>query len=131
MKKLYYLLFYKLYLFWKDISDDKLSDWKASIIIDCTEALILFEFFIWWSIYTKTNYDFSKYWLIIPAIGIAITNYFIFQHHDKWKQYEQEFVNHTRKNKIVTSWLVVFVFAIIIASLIFTFYRMSLIDWSK
>lgn len=33
MKKLYYLLFYKLNCFFKTISDDSWSDWKAGKFI--------------------------------------------------------------------------------------------------
>ncbi len=131
MKKAYYLLFYKLYSFFKSISDDGFADWKALIIVSGSQVILIIELLVWWALLTKSFADFSKYWLIIPVFSITILNYYIFLEKDRWKAYAKEFKQYPKRKSKVIGWLV-FVFLLsILSSLIFAFYQMSLIDWSK
>lgn len=131
LKKALYLLFYKIYHFWESVSDDNWSDWKTLVVIGKIQILLLTEFYVWWTIITKKDVDFSKYWLIIPVFTIAILNYYYFLHNNQWKDYEQEFRQYSKVRSKFLGWLV-FLFLIgVLGSLIFAFYQMSLIDWSK
>jgi carbon starvation protein CstA len=131
MKKAYYLLFYKLYRFWEAVGDDNWSDWKALVIIGGCQALLLIELLVWWTVITKVGADFSKYLLIVPGLFIAVMNYYVFLHNDHWKVYEAEFKSYSsRKNRIINLSVLMFIL-LVIGSLIFAFYKMSLIDWSK
>jgi hypothetical protein len=131
MRKLYYLLFYKVSSFFKHASDDGLADWKAIVIIGGAQVLLLVELMVWWTVITKIGIGISKYWIIVTGLFIAISNYYIFLYKERWTEYEEEFKNYSKQKSILISWIV-FLFLIgIIASLIFAFYQMSLIDWSK
>ena len=68
MKKAYYLLFYKLYRFFNAISKDGWEKTKALIVINAICALLLIELLVWWTLIFKSNFNFSKYWFIIPAV---------------------------------------------------------------
>ena len=134
MKKAYYLLFYKIYSFFKSISDDGWADWKSYVIIGGSQGLLIVEFYVWCDIIFKNrNIEFSNpYKVVIPlAIFIAVINYYIFLQDDKWREYEEEFKNYTKKKSSIVGWLS-FLFLIgVLSSLVFAFYQMSLIDWSK
>lgn len=132
MKKIYYLLFYKIYKFFKSISDDGWADWKAFVIIGAAEMILCVELLVWWTIVTKTGVKISKYWLAVPTgLFISVFNYYLFLHHDSWKTYEEEFKSYSRTKSIILGWIIFLILSTIIVSLIFAFYQMSLIDWSR
>ena len=131
MKKLYYLLFYKLYRFWKTVSDDNWSDWKSSLVISCIEMLLIIELIIWWTIATKIIIEVPKVLLAVIAILITIVNNNIFFSNDRWRNYEIKFKSYSKQKSKLSGWLV-FLFLIgVLGSFIFAFYQMSLIDWSR
>jgi hypothetical protein len=131
MKKLYYLLFYKLYRFWKTVSDDNWSDWKSSLVISCIEMLLIIELIIWWTIATKIIIEVPKVLLAVIAILITIVNNNIFFSNDRWRNYEIKFKSYSKQKSKIAGWLV-FLFLIgVLGSFIFSFYQMSLIDWSR
>ncbi|GIV29536.1 MAG: hypothetical protein KatS3mg028_0602 [Bacteroidia bacterium] len=41
IKKAYYLLFYKIYRFYKSMEDDGFADWKAKLVIEILHIFIL------------------------------------------------------------------------------------------
>lgn len=131
IKKAYYLLFYKVYRFWEAISYDSWSDWKAYVIISCTEMLFLVELIVWWSVATKMSFDVSKVWLTVIGLIISIINYNLFLSNDRWKEYEAEFKNYSKQKSRIAGWLSFMFLVGVLSSLIFAFYQMSLIDWSK
>lgn len=133
-KNAYYLLFYTLYRLFKSLSEDGWEAWKALIVISGLQGLLIVEFYTWCDIIFKNNnLEFSSPRIVITLLAIVITvfNYYALLHHGRWKKYEEEFKHYSdEKNKVIN--LSVFLFIIIVlGSLIFAFYQMSLIDWSK
>ncbi|HEY2580513.1 MAG TPA: hypothetical protein VGI43_01825 [Mucilaginibacter sp.] len=102
--KAYYYLFYKLYRFWENISIPKfMSDWKAELSIDVIEIFLGLSGIAYYTIVSKKWIDFgnNKYIIFIYILFIALPNYFIFHHKDKWKKIVHEFDKWPeRKNKI-------------------------------
>jgi heme/copper-type cytochrome/quinol oxidase subunit 4 len=131
MKKIYYLIFYKLYCFWKAVSDDNWSDWKALIIMGKAQIILLLECYIWWTVITKKGFDFPNYWLIIPVFSIVIVNYYLLLNNGRWKEYEEEFKQYPKTKSRIAGWLVFLFLLGVLVSLILAFYQMSLINWSK
>lgn len=134
IKKTYYLLFYKLYRFFKSISDDGFADWKAGLVIQTLQIFILLITAIQIELIGKINIipnGDPKIWSVPLAIAFAIFNYYIFLNYKGWKVYEYEFKRYSKqKNRMINLIVFCFVFGIL-AILIFTFYQMSLIDWNK
>lgn len=131
MKKTYYLLFYKLSQFFKAVSDDNWEKHKALVIINGLCGLLFMELLIWWIIVTKTTIHASKFWLIIPVFIIVTFNYNFFMSKNKWNNYKVEFRSYSlRTNRVINLLVLVFIL-VVLGSLIFAFYKMSLIDWSK
>lgn len=134
MKKAYYLLFYKLYSFFKSISDDGFADWKSALVIQTLQIFGLLILFFQLILTTKNknllpNID-SKFIAIPLGIGLAIFNYYIFLHYKGWKEFEAEFKGYSKQKNLVINLTVFFTVFVVLAILIFTFYQMSLVDWS-
>jgi len=131
MKKAYYLLFYKLCHFFKAVSDDNWEKPKAFIVVDALCVLLLIELLVWWTLAFKSIVNASKFWLIIPVLAIVTLNYNFLMSSDNWNNYEEEFKSYSkRKNRIINFSVFLFIL-LVLGSLIFAFYQMSLIDWSK
>jgi len=134
IKKVYSLFFYKLYCLFKSQSEDGWEDWKALVVIGGLQGLLIIEFYTWCDIIFKNNnIEFSSPRIVIALIAIIITafNYYVLLYQDRWRQYEEEFKQYSdEKNKAIN--LLVFFFILLdLGSLIFAYYQMSLIDWSK
>ena len=134
IKTAYYLLFYKLYCFFKAAWEDSWSDWKSLIAINTLEILLITGLCVWLEVIFKVSVDLSAnpYAFVIPiAVIIVVSNYFIFLQKNKWKSYAEKFKNYSKAKKQLASWTVfVFVLAIL-ANVILAFYAMSQIDWAK
>ena len=72
MRKTYYLLFYKLYRFFKAISNDSWSDWKAGIVIQATQIFFILIILFQIIIYSKKQ------------IYYQIVKFGLFQQHYYW-----------------------------------------------
>lgn len=134
MKKAYYLLFYKLYRFFKTISEDGFADWKAGLIIQTLQYFILFIIIGQIELISKNDVIPSgdpKIWAVPLGIILAIFNYYVFLHYRGWKAYEDEFKMYSKqKNRIINFFVFCVVFGIL-SILIFTYYEYSQVDWSK
>jgi len=133
-KKAYYLLFYKLYQFFKSLSEDSFEEWKAGLVIQTLQIFILA--IIWLQITIITKNDIipntnPKIWIIPLALIIAILNYHVFLGKKLWKNYEMEFKNYSKKKNRVINFIVLFIIFGIFALLILSYYQLSQIDWSK
>ena len=62
---------------------------------------------------------------------MRIFNYYVFLHYSGWKEHEAEFKGYSKQKNLVINLAVFCVVFGTLALLIFTFYQMSLIDWSK
>jgi len=131
MKKLYYLLFYKIYNFFNSLSEDGWEKWKALVVIGVAEMLLFVELIVWWTVTTKVGVNISKFWIIGLGLVIAGFNYYFFLHHNQWEEYESEFKQLPKNKNRLAGWLTFLALLFVLGSIIFAFYQMSLIDWSK
>ncbi|WP_177766278.1 hypothetical protein [Flavobacterium sp. I3-2] len=130
----YYYLFYKLFIFWETISFPKFwSDIKAGISIVALELWLVLSLGIYYSVYTKKTFELTIYKPIvyIPLIAIIALNYLIFNHSNKWKLYNKEFSQLSKRKNIIGGIIVWGVIILIFFNLIFAFYLMSQIDWKQ
>jgi len=133
IKKTYYYLYYKLYNFAVSISDDAINEWKPLVTILVLQVLLIAEIFIWYSIATKKILTIANpLTILLPIIAaIGIANYIFFLHGDKWKNYIAEFKQYDKRKKSVGGIVVFLVIALVLVSVIFSFYRLSQIDWQQ
>lgn len=133
IKKTYYYLYYKLYNFAVSISDDAINEWKPLVTILVLQVLLIAEIFIWYSIATKKILTIANpLTILLPIVAaIGIANYIFFLHGDKWKNYIAEFKQYDKRKKSVGGIVVFLVIALVLVSVIFSFYRLSQIDWQQ
>lgn len=123
MKKLYYLLYYKLVLTTSYV-DRKTSNnsgiyWsklKAGILLLFLliplsfDILTIIEIVIKKSIYNRNN-DIPAYVYITLLVGV---NYYLFEYKNKWIQYNQEFVSYSRKKNYIINAVIISIYIIAI-----------------
>jgi heme/copper-type cytochrome/quinol oxidase subunit 3 len=133
LKKAYYYLYYKIYKFDKSISDDSLNEWKPLITIVLLNIFLFFQIFNWYSIITKQNINIKNPALLAFPVAFLLTimNYMYFLHKNKWKNYIGEFEKYDKSKKRIGGFKVLFIVAIIFGGLIYSYYRLSLIDWKQ
>lgn len=133
MMKSYQFLFYKLYYFFKSISNDGWGKWKALLIVSGSNCLILLGAEIWLEVVFKKSFIFNlpTFFLFIICVGLSTVNYFIFLHNNKWREYEKEFINYSKKKSRILGWFVLIFLLGVLLNIFFAFYGMSLIDWSQ
>jgi len=133
IKKAYYLLFYKIYRFYKSMEDDGFADWKAKLFIEILHIFILtiivgqIQLITKWRIIPN---EIPKIW-IIPILLIIVNFTDKFFSFEKWKNYEEEFRSYSRqKNRLINFIVFCIIFGTLLL-LIFTFYLYSKVDWTK
>jgi hypothetical protein len=137
IKKSYYYFFYKIYrsieYTSKSFGGEIVMLSKAGLVMLALEAWIILSFGNYYTVYTKMFVELSISMPIvyIPAIIVFAFNYFTLDYKDNWKKYNIEFANYSKKKNRIGSWIVFWIILIIIFNLIFSFYLMSEIDWSK
>ena len=133
MKKLYFLFFYKLNQFFKATSDDGLSSWKALIVIGCIQMALIIELYVWCDIlFPDQNVEINPFAVGVPlALVISAFNYYALMHNDKWKFHEKDFTIYSKVKSRTINFLCLLFIAMVIGSVIFAFYKMSLIDWTQ
>ena len=131
MKKAYYYLFYKFYRMSEAAPSRWLSDWKAGICIIALELWSVYSLVNYYNIFINRCFALNKTYVIITVLIICSINYFAFVHTDVWKEYVKEFDQLPKKKNRIGSWVVFGVVLFVIVNLIFSFYLMSQIDWSK
>jgi len=131
LKKSYYYFYYNIYIFFINISDDALNKFKPVIIIGGLEISILTDFFNWYSILTKGDDDGATLPYFLGALFLALFNSYVFLPDNKYKKYFPEFQNYSKKKKVIGGSITFLIIILVIASLIFSFHQMDLIDWKK
>jgi len=124
-------LFYKLY---KWVGEDNWwGDWKAVLSIDILWIFIGISIVVYYTIFFDRYLQIGSgnFLLVGYMLLIAIPNYFIFHHHDQWKDIVKEFDKLPKRKNKMGGWVVFGVVMLIIANMVFAFYQMSLIDWSQ
>jgi hypothetical protein len=130
IKKAYYYFYYNIYNFFINISDDILNRFKPVIIIAGLEVFLFIDFFNWYSILTK-NGDIATLPYFLAVLVVALFNSYVFLHGDKYKKYFPEFKNYSKQKKVIGGWITFIIIILVVASVIFSFYEMSLIDWKQ
>jgi hypothetical protein len=130
LKKFYYYLYYNFYCFFINISDDYLNSIKPVVIITALEAALLIDAFVWYNILFKNKDDVVWPYFLI-GIFLSLFNNRFFLHNNKYKNYFKEFKNYSKRIKIIGGWITFLIVILIIVSVIFSFYQMSLINWKK
>lgn len=131
VKKTYYFSFYKLNKSFEASPYKFLSEWKASLVMDVLVSFIIITIGLIYAVATKKGFIIFQSnlytWVMIIIIGVS--NYYVFNHADKWKKIVAEF-NHLPKDKNRIGGIIFWsIFFLIIISMIFMFYLMSQIDW--
>lgn len=136
IKDIYYYLFYKFYKHFEKGPSVWMSEWKASLAMDLLIGLIALIIIIYYKIFINRYISFENdnlrlYLYTIGFFTIVLPHYYIFNYKDKWKVIIFEYDKLPKRKNIIGGW-VVFVFIILlIFMLIYGFYLMSNIDWSK
>lgn len=131
IKQAYFFVFYKMY---KWIGEDNWStNWKASLFIDVLIFFVILSFIVYYMTFIDRYFELgdSKIIVFLFIVGVSVPNYFIFHHRDQWKEIIKNFDNLPKKKNRIGGWIVFGVVLLIFTNLIFAFYQMSLIDWSK
>jgi hypothetical protein len=137
IKKSYYYFFYKIYRsieYTSELSGGKfLTLFKAGVVMIALEIWILISISAYYAIYKKISLELSLSMPIIyiPLLIIVAFNYFTLDYKDNWKKYNTEFANYSKKKNRIGGWIVFGIIVLIMANLIYSFYLMSEIDWSK
>jgi hypothetical protein len=110
-----------------------LSGFYAEVIIMSMEFFLLLSLFIFYNVFINryATLELVSGKVIIPGLAISLINRYIFYREEICKSYVEEFdhwpVEKNRKGTII----VIVSVAIVASMLIFSFYLMSLVDWSK
>lgn len=131
LKRAYFYLFYTFYKWYESSYFVWASDWKAGISVMLIEVWLVLSIVIYYNVLIDRYFQLDRDVFMSLVFAIVIINTKIFTFSDEWKKYVREFdklpKNINRKWRIIT-WGVVF---LLIINLIFSFYLMSLIDWSQ
>lgn len=97
------------------------------------EIWIFFSFGNYYTICTKrfVEITFSMPIVYIPLLIIVGFNYFALDYKNNWKKYNVEFANYSKRKNRIGGWIVFGIILLIISNLIYSFYLMSEVDWSK
>ncbi len=129
---IYNYLFYTYYRFWEKAPSRWWSEWKAIITI-CFFLVFLFTT-ISNFIMIKTKWNLipeTRLLPIIAAIFIFGINYYSFLYKDKWKRKIVQFKSLERKTDTLGIIVVILLTALIIVSLIYSYYLLGSINWSE
>jgi hypothetical protein len=133
IQKAYFHFFYRLCCLFKSISDDGWEEWKALLIVGVTTSFILINIDLYIKILFKVGFilELPKFAFGVLFLIIALFHYLILLHNDGWKQYEVEFKQYSKEKNRAIDLLFFFFVLFILGNLIFAFYQLSLIDWTK
>ncbi len=129
---IYNYLFFSFYRFWEKGHSRWWSEWKAIISmiflwIALISTICNFHFYYFRTI---TLSDYPVFALMLCA-GIGVIHHFLFTHNDKWKGKIVQFKSLERKIDTLGIIAVILLTALIIVSLIYSYYLLGSINWSE
>ena len=131
IKTVYYYLFYKIYKFWEKADIRWWSDWKASLTMDILIVFMIMSIETFYRVLINPYMQhLSNGVYIVLTLAVAIMNYFIFDHSDRWKVIIERFDRLPKRTNRIGGWIVFGFIMLVLFCLIFSFYLMSQIDWS-
>ena len=104
------------------------SEWKALTTIIVMEILALFSFTFYYQAFTgKSANEFTWFKTSIWTVSVilAIWNWYLFEHQDKWKGIVEEFDKLPKKQNRIGSFIVLMVVLASIANVVFSIYTLS------
>ena len=127
MKKVLYLLFYKIYQFFDSISDDSWAEWKALLVLSVANGFILLSVDIYMEICFNISLIMAlpKIFFIIFFSIFCLVHYYCFLHNDKWRFYESEFKEYSKSKSRRAGWITFLFLILVMANLIFAFLMMK------
>lgn len=137
INKSYYYFFYRIYRsieYTSELSGGKfLTEYKAGLVMLALETWILLSLGAYYVIYTKNFIELtiSMPIVYIPAVIVYAFNYLTIHYKDRWNKYNVEFANYSKRKNRIGGWIVFGIILLIISNLIYAFYLMGEVDWSK
>lgn len=137
IKKYYHYFYYKIYRLIEYTSEQMggkfLTDFKAGIVMIALEFWIALSIYNYYTVITKQNLhlSFKSPLVYIPFIIIILLKLRNFTNKNQWEEYHKSFDELPKKVNKKGSWIVFGISAFIILNLVFSFYLMMHIDWSK
>ncbi|PIF06412.1 MAG: hypothetical protein CSA36_01610 [Draconibacterium sp.] len=128
----YNYIFYTFYRFWEKVPFRWWSEWKA-VITMC--FLVIFTLSsISNVVMYESHLDLIPQTRILPIVIAALIfglHYYLFLYDDKWKIKILRFKNFDSKKDTLGIILVVLFSGLIITSLIYSYYLLSIVDWKS
>ncbi|WP_326983446.1 hypothetical protein VUJ46_02550 [Chryseobacterium sp. MYb264] len=128
INKIYDYFFYKMYK-WVEYTSELgggrfWSDWKASLSMDGIIYFIIISLFIYCKVIFGYTIDinFDNRYVLILVIPVALFNYFVFNHNDRWRRIISTFDELPSKKNVIGGWIVLGIILMIISNLIFSYY---------
>lgn len=137
IKRYYHYFYYRIYRFIEYTSEQMggkfLTEFKAGITVIAFEIWSLLSIYNYYTIITKENLhlSFKKTLIYIPLIIIILLKWQNFSSKEQWFSYHQQFDALPKKVNKKGGWIVFGITVFIILNLVFSFYLMMQIDWSK
>lgn len=131
LSEAYHYLFFRLYKFWESVSMPKIwSDWKAVLCLDLLAMFLGLSVLCYYSVLTKANLQegLQQYIVLTFVALVTVSNYFVFNHQERWKQIVTRFENKPDINNKVGTILVLLLVLAIIGNLVYAFHLMGQID---
>lgn len=129
--KSYYYFFYKIYCFWENAPFKFWSHFKTGLTIIFLEIWLLLSLFIYYNIFVDKYYHLNRNLFLILSLALIIFNFLFFSLSDKWKDYNTEFDKLPKNRNTIGGIIVWSIILLIIGNLIYSFYLMNQIDWSR
>ena len=126
-------MFYKLFKWYERGPSIWWSDGKAVLSIDVLCVFIGISIVTYYTIFIDRYFRVGdgKFFLMGYIFLIATPNYFIFNHRNRWKYIVKEFEKLPKRKNEIGGWIILGVILLIITNMVYAFFLMSQIDWSR
>jgi len=135
IKRAYYYYFYKIYKSIEYTSEQFggsfWTDFKAGVVMIALEIWTILLLINYYNIFLNRYFHLEKRTFFFLGFIIIVVNYLAFVHTDIWKEYNKNFDKLPKEVNKKGSWIVFGITIFIIVNLIFSFYLMNQIDWSR
>ena len=132
MKKAYYFFFYTFYRVTEKATSGWLSEWKATFFVATLQLYLLMAFLVYLAAILKKDILPDNKWVYTLPVTLVVygSNYYIFLHKEKWRNIISLFKNWPKRKVYLLNAVCWLITIIILLSLVFAFYKMSLVDWN-
>jgi len=137
MKKIKTAYAYLFFFLYKQVSKPKpqfLLYFKTAVSLVALEFMIVIATFIYFTDITKLSLLPEKpniYLILLTIVPFIFIKFWFFERKDKWKNYVSKFEQWPEKRKKKWNLIMRIIIFFVIANVVFSFYLMSQIDWTK